>query len=93
MIKNSIKYLVIGIIAATFVFSLCGCISISVTKGDSADAKVKLNLESSGSKDVLVGSGPSVGHFRHRAGRGDGIDGSHFGERVGNVRRGGVAVH
>jgi hypothetical protein len=44
-------------------------------------------------KDVLVRCGPSVGYFRHRAGRGDRIDGCNLGERVRHVSRGCVTIH
>ena len=36
---------------------------------------------------------PFVGGFRHGGRRGDGIDGSHFRERVSDVRGGGIAVN
>ena len=54
MIKNRIKYLVIGIIAAMLVFSLCGCISISVTKVDSLSGKFNSEFETDKDKDTYV---------------------------------------
>ena len=45
-------------------------------------------------EDVLQArSAPLVHRIRHRAGRGDGVDGSHIGERISYVRRSGIAVH
>ena len=45
-------------------------------------------------EDVLqAGSAPLVHRISHGAGRGDGVDGSHIGERIGYVRRSGIAVH
>ena len=39
------------------------------------------------------GCRPRVRHFSHRAGRGDGVDGGNFRERIRYMRRGGIAVH
>ena len=39
-----------------------------------------------------VGS-PLVGNFRHWRRRGDGVDGGYITERIGNMRRGGIAVN
>ena len=45
-------------------------------------------------KDVLQAcSTPLVNGVGHGAGGGDGVDGSHIGERISYVRRGGIAVH
>ena len=45
-------------------------------------------------EDVLqAGSAPLVHRISHGAGRSDGVDGSHIGERIGYVRRSGIAVH
>ena len=51
------------------------------------------NVSRGFTEDVLVGSSPCVGHFRHRRRRRDRVDGSNLGERVGHVRRGGVTIH
>ena len=44
-------------------------------------------------KDVLIRGRPGIRHFCHRAGRGDRINGRNLRKGIGNVRRGGVAVH
>ena len=47
-----------------------------------------------GAEDVFQTVGaPLVHEVRHGAGRGDGVDGCDLGERVGNVRRGVIAIH
>ena len=44
-------------------------------------------------KDVLICCGPGIRYFCHRAGRRNRINGRNLREGIGNVRRGGVAVH
>ena len=45
-------------------------------------------------KDVLETLGaPLVNGVGHGAGGGDGVDGSHIGERICNMRRSGIAIH
>ena len=42
---------------------------------------------------LQTGGGPLVNGIGHGAGRGDGVNGSHFGERICYVRRSGIAIH
>ena len=51
------------------------------------------NISCGFTEDILVGRGPSVGHFRHRAGGSDRIDCGNFRKRIRNVCGGGVTVH
>ena len=52
-----------------------------------------LDLHRSAEDILLPRRGPLVHEVCHGAGRRDGIDGRYFGERVGHVRRGVIAIH
>ena len=79
--------------------SACGKRAVNRTRGaalrlhlDHLDTLTE-NVSCGFAENVFIGRGPSVGHFRHRAGGSDRIDCGNFRERVRNVRGSGIAVH
>ena len=52
-----------------------------------------LHLNGAAEDVLLTLCRPLVNEICHGAGRGDGVNGSHFGERICYVRRSGIAIH
>ena len=66
----------------------------AVYSAGSTGLRLHLHYLNLGAEDVLLaGSGPDVHRVSHGAGRSDGVDGGHFGKRIGYVRRSGIAIH
>ena len=66
----------------------------AVNGAGGAGLRLHLDHLDLGAEDVLQAvGGPLVHKVGHGGGRGDGVDGRHFGKRIGYMRGGVVAVH